>query len=103
MFWLCYQTLCSFISWQDYIMWVWLYHLFGLYWGTEFFLACHEMAIAGAFCQFYWTRDKRKVSFPVLRGIWWVFRYHLGTVAFGSCIIAIIQLIRTILAYIQNK
>ncbi|XP_063694180.1 choline transporter-like protein 1 isoform X3 [Bolinopsis microptera] len=88
---------------HDYIMWVWLYHLFGLYWGTEFFLACHEMAIAGAFCQFYWTRDKRKVSFPVLRGIWWVFRYHLGTVAFGSCIIAIIQLIRTILAYIQNK
>lgn len=88
---------------HDYIMWVWLYHLFGLYWGTEFFLACHEMAIAGAFCQFYWTRDKRKVSFPVVRGIWWVFRYHLGTVAFGSCIIAIIQLIRTILAYIQNK
>jgi len=32
-----------------------------------------------------------------------VFRYHLGTVAFGSCIIAIIQLIRTILAYIQEK
>lgn len=88
---------------HEYIIWVWLYHLFGLYWGTEFLLACHEMAIAGAFCQFYWTRDKRKVSFPVLRGIWWVFRYHLGTVAFGSCIIAIIQLIRTILAYIQNK
>ncbi|KAL5263312.1 hypothetical protein ACHWQZ_G008631 [Mnemiopsis leidyi] len=88
---------------HDYIIYVWLYHLFGLYWGTEFFLACHEMAIAGAFCQFYWTRDKRKVSFPVVRGIWWVFRYHLGTVAFGSCIIAIIQLIRTILAYIQNK
>ena len=48
-------------------------------------------------------RVKSKVSFPVVRGIWWVFRYHLGTVAFGSCIIAIIQLIRTILAYIQNK
>jgi len=88
---------------HDYINYVWLYHLFGLYWGTEFFLACHEMAIAGAFVQFYWTRDKRKVHFPVVRGIWWVFRYHLGTVAFGSCIIAIIQLIRTILAYIQNK
>jgi len=88
---------------HDYINYVWLYHLFGLYWGTEFFLACHEMAIAGAFVQFYWTRDKSKVHFPVVRGIWWVFRYHLGTVAFGSCIIAIIQLARTILAYIQNK
>jgi len=72
---------------HDYINYVWLYHLFGLYWGTEFFLACHEMAIAGAFVQFYWTRDKRKVHFPVVRGIWWVFRYHLGTVAFGSCIL----------------
>jgi len=88
---------------RDYTELAWLYHLFGLYWGTEFLLACHEMALAGAFVQFYWTRDKRNVSFPVLRGIWWVFRYHLGTVAFGSCIIAIIQLIRTILAYIQNK
>ena len=51
----------------------------------------------------FFFREKSKVSFPVVRGIWWVFRYHLGTVAFGSCIIAIIQLIRTILAYIQNK
>lgn len=88
---------------HTYIIYVWLYHLFCLYWGTEFLLACHEMANAGAFAQFYWTRDKRNVSFPVIRSIYWVFRYHIGTVAFGSCIIAIIQLLRTILAYIQNK
>ena len=85
---------------HDYIPYVWLYHLFGLYWGVEFLLACHEMAIAGAFVHQYW---KHSTSFPVLRGIWLVLRYHIGTVAFGSCILAIIVLIRSILAYIQNK
>ena len=30
-------------------------------------------------------------------------RYHLGTVAFGSLIIAIIKTIRTVLAYIQRQ
>ena len=32
-----------------------------------------------------------------------LFRYHLGTVAFGSFIIALIQFIRMILHYIEKK
>lgn len=88
---------------REYTEYAWLYHLFGLYWGTEFLLAFHEMALAGAFVQLYWTRDRSSVKSPVLRGVWWVVRYHLGTVAFGACIIAIIQMIRTILSYIQKK
>ncbi len=34
---------------------------------------------------------------------WLTIRYHLGTIAFGSFIIALIQLMRIILAYIQNR
>lgn len=32
-----------------------------------------------------------------------VFRYHLGTLAFGSLIVAIVQIIRVILEYIDQK
>lgn len=39
----------------------------------------------------------------VKTAIWKLIRYHLGSVAFGSLIIAIIQMIRAVLAYIQKK
>lgn len=46
-------------------------------------------------------------SRPVKQGIysmsWVAFRYHVGTAAFGSLIIAIVQLIRAFVAYVQAK
>lgn len=35
--------------------------------------------------------------------IFFLFRYHLGTVAFGALIIAIVRVIRVILEYIDHK
>ena len=35
--------------------------------------------------------------------LWRVFRYHLGSIAFGSLLIAIIQAIRAALAYFQRQ
>ena len=37
----------------------------------------------------------------MIASFWRLIRYHLGTAAFGSLIIAIIQMIRLILAYVQ--
>ena len=37
-----------------------------------------------------------------MSAFWRLVRYHLGTAAFGSFIIAMIQLIRIILAYVQH-
>ena len=39
----------------------------------------------------------------VFVSVWRVFRYHLGTVAFGSFIIALVQLIRLIMKYLEKK
>jgi hypothetical protein len=36
---------------------------------------------------------------PLLRSLGRVFRYHLGTIAFGSFIVALIQLIRIVYIY----
>ena len=40
---------------------------------------------------------------PLLMSFWRCFRYHLGTLAFGSLIIAIVQMIRIVLEYVDRK
>ena len=48
-------------------------------------------------------RDKGSVGIQtVISAFWRLVRYHLGTAAFGSFIIALIQLVRIILAYIEH-
>merc|ERR1719264_966520 len=81
-----------------------IYNVFMLFWGMCFVSALGEMVLAGAFSSWYWTFDKSDVpALPVLRSIGRTFRYHTGTLAFGSLIIAIIKMIRLMLQYIQDK
>jgi hypothetical protein len=40
---------------------------------------------------------------PIGSSLWRLIRYHLGSVAFGSFIIALIQLIRMIMQYVEKK
>ena len=62
------------------------------------------MVLAGAFARWYWTFDKGDVPCCILAVSFSnaVF-YHLGTVAFGSFIIAVIRMIRTIVSYVESK
>ncbi|KAF0303055.1 Choline transporter-like protein 4 [Amphibalanus amphitrite] len=74
--------------------------------GCLFFAsAMGEMILAGAFAAWYWTFDKSKnlPTTPLLDSAGRTLRYHIGTLAFGSLIIAIVRLIRLILDYIQKK
>jgi solute carrier family 44 protein 1 (choline transporter-like protein) len=59
--------------------------------------------IAGAVATWYFTRDKSTLHLTVFVSVWRVFRYHLGTVAFGAFIIALVQLIRLIMKYLEKK
>merc|ERR1712227_1062690 len=61
------------------------------------------MVIAGAVAGWYFTRDKSDLKLPILGSFKRLVIYHLGTVAFGSFIIALVQLVRMILAYIERK
>ena len=66
------------------------------------------MVLAGVFSQWYWTPsvDGKKRNLPSCAlgtSLWNTTVFHLGTVAFGSLIIAIIRMIRTILEYIEKK
>lgn len=81
-----------------------IYHLFGLLWTNQLIHAGAYATIAGAFCEYYWTLDKRQVrSLPVARSVWRTLRFHMGSLAFGALLIAIIQLFRLVLEYIDHK
>jgi len=85
-----------------------LYHFFGLLWNMAFIRHMTILIIAGAIGSWYFTPVQEKEAgnwptAPVIRSVTRSLRYHIGTVAFGSFIIAVIQFIRAVLAYIKKK
>lgn len=84
--------------------WMVWFNLFAFYWGMFFVAAFSELTLAGVFATWYWTWNKKDVPMFVLPRFFGItIFYHLGTVAFGSLIIAIIRFIRTIVSYIESK
>jgi hypothetical protein len=80
------------------------YMLFVLLWTAQFIIAVGQITLALALSTWYFTRDKNTVgNSTLLSAIGTASTYHLGTAAFGSLIIAIVQFIRSIIAYIQKK
>lgn len=79
-------------------------NIVGFFWLVFFISAFAEMVLAGCFARWYWTLHKKDVPFFTLTGsIYRTFRFHLGTLAFGSLIITICRIIRLILEYIDQK
>ncbi|XP_045619901.2 choline transporter-like protein 4 isoform X2 [Procambarus clarkii] len=82
-----------------------IYNVFALFWSMFFVSAFGEMVLAGAFASWYWALDKSKdvPTLAVTYSFGRTIRYHIGTLAFGSLIIAIVRMIRVILEYIDHK
>ncbi|BET01188.1 Plasma-membrane choline transporter [Nesidiocoris tenuis] len=81
-----------------------IFNAFGLFWAVWFVMGLSDMILAGTFAKWYWTMDKRKVPFFTVTGsAGTAIRYHLGTVAFGSLIIAICSFIRACIEYLEKK
>ena len=90
-----------------------LYHFFGLLWTNQLIQGIAIMVISGSFSKWYFAGphddedvekpedyDERMTT-PVLKSCYRVVRYHLGSVMFGSFIIASVQFARAILAYLE--
>jgi len=78
-----------------------VYHLFGGLWVNAFTIAFCQLVLAGSVALWYFNIDNAHAT--VRKSLWRAFRYHFGSVAFGSFIVAVIQMIRIIWAYIQKK
>jgi len=98
-------------TWQ----YVGAYLFFHLLWVTQFLYYFTYLTFAGAVADWYFTpRDKNgdkprglgadKLSrFPIVTAACRTIRYHLGTVAVCSFIIAVIQFMRAVVMYIEAK
>ncbi|KAJ8934587.1 hypothetical protein NQ314_013263 [Rhamnusium bicolor] len=79
-------------------------NVFGFFWLVFFVSALGQMVLASVFAQWYWTFNKRALPFfAVTAALCRTIRYHLGTLAFGSLIIAICRMIRVFLEYLDQK
>jgi choline transporter-like protein 2/4/5 len=91
----------NFADWVTRAAW---YLLFCLYWTANFIVAAGDMMVAMSIAKWYFTRNKRKTgNSTVIKSVCDTLYFHSGTLAFGSLLVAIIQLIRTLLARVQRE
>eukprot|EP00049_Salpingoeca_infusionum_P017614 m.353687 g.353687 ORF g.353687 m.353687 type:complete len:667 (-) comp16820_c0_seq1:211-2211(-) len=85
-----------------YMVW---YHIFGFFWLSQFILACEEIVIAGSIASWYFTQGSSAglLKMPYCSSIGRLVKYHMGSAAFGSLLIAIIQMIRFLFEYFTSQ
>lgn len=90
------------ITWDETLQYMSLYHLFGIFWTTQFIAGFGVMITAGAIAAYYWQRDDMPRN-PIRKSMYRATRYHLGSIAFGSFIVAVVQFVRAIMEYVDKK
>ena len=94
------------ITWNNTTRYVWIYHLFGLFWVSAFIIGCAQFIIAATCGLWYFSQgasDDAKGRATLRTGIKWIFRYHMGSIAFGAFIIAVMQMIKLLFEYMRRK
>ncbi|XP_064197850.1 choline transporter-like protein 5-A isoform X1 [Anguilla rostrata] len=88
-----------------YIFVLQLCNLLVFLWLVNFAIALGQCTLAGAFASYYWALKKPAdiPPCPLFCSFGRAIRYHTGSLAFGSLILAIVQLIRIVLEYLDHK
>ncbi|XP_031415079.1 choline transporter-like protein 5-A isoform X1 [Clupea harengus] len=108
---LCPGSQCTFAFYggeniyHRYIFVLQLSNLLIFLWLVNFTVALGQCTIAGAFASFYWAQRKPAdiPSCPVFSSFARALRYHTGSLAFGSLILAVVQFVRIILEYLEQR
>uniref|UniRef100_A0AAV1TS39 Choline transporter-like protein n=1 Tax=Peronospora matthiolae TaxID=2874970 RepID=A0AAV1TS39_9STRA len=92
------------------LRWLFIYHLFGMYWSVNFVLSTSEMITATAISLWYFSPENRmtglkdfQMADPVSYSVHMTIKYHLGTLALSSCSVAPVEHIRSFLLYLKHK
>ncbi|XP_032997584.1 choline transporter-like protein 4 [Lacerta agilis] len=82
-----------------------IYNFVGLLWCINFVIALGQCVLAGAFASYYWAFNKPQdiPTCAVCSAFVRTLRYHIGSLAFGSLVLTIVQLIRIVLEYMDHK
>ncbi|KAK1886760.1 Choline transporter-like protein 2 [Dissostichus eleginoides] len=81
------------------------YNVFLFFWCSNFVTALGQVTLSGAFASYYWAFKKPNdiPAFPIFASLGRALRYHTGSLAFGSLILSIVQVIRVLLEYLDHK
>uniref|UniRef100_A0A6Q2Y4E4 Choline transporter-like protein n=1 Tax=Esox lucius TaxID=8010 RepID=A0A6Q2Y4E4_ESOLU len=92
-------------AYHKYLIGLQFYNVFLFFWCANFVTALGQMTLAGAFASYYWAFVKPgdMPAFPIFASLGRSLRYHTGSLAFGSLILSIVQIIRVLLEYIDHK
>ena len=78
------------VKWTKMTRIAFFYDVFGLFWINAFIIGVCQFIIGCSACLWYFEcMTDTKGSGTVGRAFYWSYRYHLGSVAFGSFIIAV--------------
>lgn len=83
--------------------------IFGFIWIIAFLVTCNEFIVIVSAVTWYYSDktveddDGIPGDSDVSYGFYWLFRYHFGSLAFGSFILALVWVIRIIFEYIGEK
>jgi hypothetical protein len=79
------------------------YSWFCFLWNNAFNVALGQALVAMATCTWFFSDKSSGSSGVVKKSIGTICRYHLGSIAFGSFIIAVIQFIRSVMKYLEQQ
>ncbi|XP_037075365.1 choline transporter-like 2 [Pollicipes pollicipes] len=84
-------------------LFIYAYNIFALVWAFGFVTAINQIAVAMAFCTWYFSSSKRlRLTVPALAYVH-TLTYHGGTAAFGSLLITICRLARCLLMAAKKR
>lgn len=92
------------IDWDRGTRAAWYFNLFAILWVIAFLLSM-EKFIVGAACSIWYfnqlpnNETAEAGKSPVAKAYYWAIRYHLGSLAFGSFLLAVIWAIRIMFEY----
>jgi len=81
------------------------YTFFMYLWVNAFFIAAGQCIIAGAVGVWFFNQSKDGAfqRGALRKSVWNVVRYHMGSLAFGSFIIAMVQFIRYVMLFLEKQ
>ncbi|XP_029988685.1 choline transporter-like protein 5-B isoform X3 [Sphaeramia orbicularis] len=90
---------------HSYVLVLQFCNLFVFLWLVNFTIALGQCTLAGAFASYYWALRKPDdiPNCPLYSSFSRAIRYHTGSIAFGSLVLAIVQMVRITLEYLDRK
>ncbi|NWR95412.1 CTL2 protein, partial [Furnarius figulus] len=108
---LCPDAQCLFAfyggetAYHKYLIVLQFFNVFMFFWLANFVIALGQVTLAGAFASYYWAFKKPDdmPAFPLFSAFGRALRYHTGSLAFGSLVLAVVQVIRVTLEYLDHR